>query len=301
MTLSTERRNRRFSRKAIAAAATVLIVFGGSSAAYAVWTATASTSGTAKAASVGLTLQVAGLDTVYPSGFTGSTTTTGTVQATNAGTVPGTYTISASSVGDLAGSVGVTVWKRQTDCATVPPGTPTGSWLALPAMTGSLTPGDSVTWCVRTVLAKPAALQQWGKAVAVTFSTTLTTGSPWNATADATAITQSAGTANPGEPAPATPRLTVCTTTNNGQRLDIEWTSVSDTATYTVTFAGPTPGTGIVKSLPTGTAEQAFVTKQDFTARGTYVITVYVDGLAVATDKLTKEADGNNGSIRCGA
>lgn len=287
------------SRKAIAVVVSVLLVLSGSGAAYAVWTATASTSAAASAARVGVTQQVVGLDTVYPSGFIGITTTTGTVVTTNSGSVPGTYSISASPLGELASAVAVKAWKTTGDCAAVPSGIPTGSWLTLPAMTGSLAPGQSATWCVQTSLEKAVALQQWGKSVAVTLSAALATASPWTATAPATVISQSAGTADAAVPAPATPRLTVCTTTNNGQRVDLVWTPVSDTSTYTVAIAGPAPGTVTVKTLTPGTSEQAQVTKQEIILPGTYVITVYTGTLPIATDRLIKYSDGNDGAIRC--
>lgn len=290
-------RGTRAPRQVIVVALAAFLVLAGPGAAWALWTATTSTATTATAARVLVTQQVTGLDTIYSAGYSGTNTVTGSVTVSNTGSVPGTATVTASAVGDLAGVVSVKVW--QGTCALVPAGLAASTWASLPPLTSSIGPGASASWCVQSALDQFPALQHWGKSVSVSLATTLATGTSWTATAPTVGLTQSAGTATASDPRPTPPQLTVCTTPNNGQRLNLAWTAVDAPASYSIQVTGPVPGVTKVIDLLAVTSPIE-LTKQEMgnhgATAGTYRITVYADGTAIAADQFTYSA---NGDLAC--
>ncbi|WP_167041682.1 hypothetical protein [Salinibacterium sp. ZJ454] len=290
-------RGRRASRKAIAVALAAFLVLAGPGAAWALWTATTSTSSTAAAARVGVTQQVTALDTVYPAGYSGTTAITGSITVRNTGSVPGIASLTPSTQGGLASAVSVKVW--QGNCAVMPDGLTGTTWASLPTLTTPIGPDESTVWCVQTALDSFTALQYWGQSASVSFAAALTaTGTGWTATAPTVGVTQSAGTAHAGDPQPTPPQLTVCTTHNNGQRLDLAWPHLSGFTSYSVKVNGPTPSITTMIEFPTVTSPIE-LTKQQLdnsgAPAGTYVITVYAGTTAIATDKFTIAPDGNKG------
>ncbi|WP_157489657.1 hypothetical protein [Frigoribacterium sp. Leaf44] len=136
----------------------VALASGG--AASALWTASATLTEQVKAGAVGLTAgTVDGLQADY-SGSTRSLTAPWTF--TNSGTVAATYStrgsLSSGSSADLAASIAVVGWPVSaasacTSTAAVGSGSVSGTWSAVPNLSGTLASKASATWCLRTSIA----------------------------------------------------------------------------------------------------------------------------------------------------
>ncbi|AWG01034.1 hypothetical protein DZF92_06870 [Clavibacter michiganensis subsp. insidiosus] len=145
-------------RAALLVGLTVLLVGAGSTAGHALWASTATTSANVTSASVAVT--ETGFDTLAGELTMSTTARTTSVVVTNTGTTAGTWlsdiTTAPRGTDDraFASSTLVTAWASTQACTpnTAPGrGATTGTWANPPAISGTLQPGASATWCVRTV------------------------------------------------------------------------------------------------------------------------------------------------------
>ncbi|GAA1493968.1 hypothetical protein [Curtobacterium herbarum] len=199
---------------------TVLLVAafvgGGSSAAWALWTASASTTTSVAVGRIAVTL--GGTDALTTAFSSTTTTATTPVTVTNTGTIAGTAstTVSVLAGGStaLARAVDVRAWPvgstgACTASTAVASGAVVGTWASLPSLTSKLSAGGSTVWCIRSTpgTAAPAASR-----VDVALDATLTNAS-W--TTGAVRGTFSLTTAA------AAPAL-VCTD-HSGNYVDVAW------------------------------------------------------------------------------
>ena len=199
---------------------TVLLVAafvgGGSSAAWALWTASASTSTSVAVGRIAVT--VGGTDALTTAFSSTTTTTTKPVTVTNTGTIAGTVSTTASVLAGgstaLARAVDVRAWQVAstgacTASTAVASGAVVGTWASLPSLTSKTSAGGSTVWCIRSTAstAAPAAARS-----DVALDVTLTNAS-W--TANAVRGTFSLTTAA------AAPAL-VCTD-HGGNYVDVAW------------------------------------------------------------------------------
>ncbi len=138
---------RRVSRKAIAAVVSVLLVFGGSSAAYAVWTASTSTSASVKAATVSVSQSATNFSHAFSAV---APRIVGAITVTNTSSVSTAYTFLASSnkLTQLATYLRAWRWTvaQPSQCGEEIPASAVGySWETL---TGSLGTGESTVYCI---------------------------------------------------------------------------------------------------------------------------------------------------------
>jgi hypothetical protein len=146
----------------LAVALVAVLVGGGSSVAWALWT----TTGTAASSVTNgkLAAAISGTTAITTTFTVGAPSITRPVTLTNAGNIPGTTTTSAV-VADgstaLAQAVDVVAWPVPTtdDCtdgAGADGGAVRGTWASLPSLTSSLAPRAAVVWCIRSTLAAGA-------------------------------------------------------------------------------------------------------------------------------------------------
>lgn len=180
-------------RRLILVVAVVLVVgIGASGATYALWASEASASGSVAAGTVGVTLS--GTDSLAVS-YTGSTlSASATVTVLNSGSLTTNYsTTAAVEVGassPLASAATVKVWKSTGDCATAPSTASVGSWVNVPALTGTLTAGASDLWCVLTSITSAQSSSLGSTSITAAFTATATIGS-WTASSAAASFVQS--------------------------------------------------------------------------------------------------------------
>ena len=145
-------------RLLLAVALVAVFVGGGSSAAWALWTATgtaasSTTNGKLAAAISGTTAMTTTFRAATPS-------STRPVTLTNAGNIPGT-TVTTTVVADgstaLAQAVDVVAWPVPTtdactDAAAVGAGAVSGTWASLPSLASALGPRSAAVWCIRSTV-----------------------------------------------------------------------------------------------------------------------------------------------------
>ncbi len=165
--------------------ATAALILGGSSSAFALWTASASVSSTATAAtvSVGHALSASTLARTY----TGTDLIgVGVVTVTNSSTRAGTYSLVVSSTSGsstLRAAVAVEVGTAAscTTTATLASAV-TGTMASGVTATGSLAAGASVALCVRTSMTAGGVSANSSATLTATIATSVTVGT-WSATA----------------------------------------------------------------------------------------------------------------------
>jgi hypothetical protein len=132
-------------------------VGGGSSAAWALWTASGTTSSSITVGRVAATLS--GADALTTSFSSTVTTSTKPLTFTNTGTVAATtstvVSVASGSSSALAQTVDVRAWPvaSTASCITstaVGTGAVSGTWASLPSMSSQLKAGGSAVWCVRS-------------------------------------------------------------------------------------------------------------------------------------------------------
>ncbi len=189
----------------IAGIATFLLL-AGTGVSYAAWTAGASATSTASAAS--LSVATSGFDSSaftfqnHRLGTTGGVTITNTTVTSSS--TPATYamTLGYSGSAALASALAVSIWSTSdtSGCASVgslPPGTITGSWGTVAAtsspVTGTLAAGASARFCIRVTSAERGGLASSAGALSIqpSISATLTIGN-WSRSATATTTEQTA-------------------------------------------------------------------------------------------------------------
>ena len=187
----------RRTRLALIAGLTTLIVLAGSTASWALWTATAGLSSSAGGATVGVThaLSSSTLAVTYNSS---TTVAVGTVRVTNTSTHSATYSLATSSTGSAAlrAAVDVEIGTAAT-CTTTATltGAVTGTFAAAVTKTGTLAAGAFVDLCVRTTLPAADVTANPSTSLAATIATSVAVGT-WSATATpAITFTQSVAAA----------------------------------------------------------------------------------------------------------
>ncbi|RIJ13139.1 hypothetical protein [Clavibacter nebraskensis] len=190
-------------RLALLVGLTVLLVGAGSTAGYALWSSSTTTSTSVRAATVSVTST--GFDQLAGAVSSQSPSLTATVVVTNtgSGSSPWTGTVSAttstSADRDLAGATRVVAWSTTaTSCsatASVGSGSVSGTWASPPRISGTLAGGARATWCVRTTA---SSFPTSGSAtVTGTLGVVLGSGS-WTGRASTTATQTAAGPAVTG-------------------------------------------------------------------------------------------------------
>ncbi|RII95492.1 hypothetical protein DZF95_00985 [Clavibacter michiganensis] len=177
----TRRRSPR-TRAALLVGLTVLLVGAGGTAGHALWASTATTTANVQSATVAVT--ETGFDQLGGQVTPSTTTRTSTIVVTNTGSTAGTWrgdiTTAPRGADDraFASSTAVTAWASTQACtpsSTPAPGATTGTWANPPALSGTLQPGASATWCVRAVT---GSSQANAAQVDATLTTVLGQG-PW--------------------------------------------------------------------------------------------------------------------------
>jgi hypothetical protein len=172
----------RISRRAIAIAVSLLLVFGGSSAAYAVWTSSTSTSSSAKSA----TVSVSQAATNFSHAFSASAPRiVGAIIVTNTSSVPAGYSVLASSNKLVQLPTYVRAWRwivaQSSQCGDSIPGSAVGySWEAL---TGTLGTGESLVYCIGVEATAMGLADSSNQKLTVDFVSRVTASS-WSASSD---------------------------------------------------------------------------------------------------------------------
>lgn len=193
-------------RHGLIAGITTFLLLAGTGVSYAAWTAGASATTTASAAS--LSVATSGFDSNAFTFQNHQLATTGGVTITNttitSSSTPATYAMTLGYTGSaaLASALAVSIWSTSdtSGCASVgslPPGTITGSWDTVAAtslpVTGNLVAGASARFCIRVTSAERGGLASSAGALSIqpSISATLTIGN-WSRSATATTTQQTA-------------------------------------------------------------------------------------------------------------
>lgn len=209
-----------------------VLVGAGSTAAWALWSASATT---ASSVSIGkVTATVGGTSAMSTTFSSTVTSVTKPVTFTNTGTIAGTTstTVSvASGSTALARAITVTAWPvaSSSACAAstaVGGSSVSGTWSSLPSMVSKLAAGASAVWCVRST---PTSSAPASSTVTVNTNLTLTAGS-WTS-----GVVQGGLTLTTSASAPAV------TCVDHTYYIDLKWdTSTQPLATYYGAFVGST-------------------------------------------------------------
>jgi len=194
-------------RTAIAIGTAAFIVLAGTGVGNAFWSTQASMSGTANAGTIGVA--TAGFPALSINYTATALAVSAPVTVTNSGTVwaPFSLTLGVTAATPLANGSVVKTWPvaAATACTPTtiaPPSATTSSWVDVPALTGTLEPGASATYCVRSSI---TALQQStiaGTNLSAALSVTSSVGN-WIASATssaAQAVLDSTSPSTPGAP-----------------------------------------------------------------------------------------------------
>lgn len=233
--------------------------------------------GTVTAGTVAVTENVSPpLDAVFQSA---RTTTTGGVLITNTSTVTTTFlssvALAAGSSVPLAGAISLALWTTVSTAsctvgATVPAGAYVGTWTSLAAatsagaLTGTLAPGASVTYCLRSTMnvASAAGIPS-GSAVSLSFTTRVTAGANWSSTASISASQTFVDDIAPSAPA------ALSASAGQGNRVVLSWTAANDNVgvvAYDIYRSG--------KTAPIGTTSSTSFTDSGAGANKTFTYSV---------------------------
>jgi hypothetical protein len=179
-------------------AATTALILGGSTAAFALWSANGAVSSTATAATVSVSHALSG-STLTRTYTASDLIGIGVITVTNSSSRAGTYSVaisSTSSSASLRAAVGVVVGTAAT-CTTTSTITPvtngTGNLGTTFTPTGSIAAGASIALCVRTSMTSTNVSANSNTSLVATAATTVAVGT-WTATASpAITFTQSVG------------------------------------------------------------------------------------------------------------
>jgi hypothetical protein len=288
-------------RLLLAAVLTVAFVVGGSSAAWALWTATGTTASSVTIGNTGAALTgPAAMTTTFSSTVTA---TTKPITLTDSGSLAGTTATSVSVVSGsstaLAQAIGVVAWPVAstaacTDSAAVGTGSVTGTWASLPSMTSKLAAGASAVWCTRST---PTSSAPASTTTNVNVTLTVSSGT-WTSGAVSGGFSLSTSA--------ATPALTC--TDHSGTYVELAWpTSSRPKDTWYGAFVGSTmvgqkeqDYYGRVTLAPdqipasAGTSGAVTVTVKILDSAGTPTSTV------VATGTVTLFTQNDGKAVRCG-
>lgn len=159
------------------------LVAGTSSAAFALWSASGTTSSSATLGKV--SGAIAGTSSMTTTFSSTTTSLTAPLTFTDTGSLAGTYsaTPSISQGPALAAAVDVSAWPvaAAADCTAQAPigsGSVSGTWAQLPAMTGSIASGATAVWCTRSTPSSSAPASSTAY-IAIGLTVSTTTGG-WN-------------------------------------------------------------------------------------------------------------------------
>jgi hypothetical protein len=290
-------------RAALAALLAVGFVVGGSSAAWALWTATGSaasrvTIGNTAASQTGATA----MTTTFSSSVT---STTKPVTLTNSGTLAGTatttVTVGAGSSTELAQAVNVVAWpvasaSACTASTAVGTGSVSGTWASLPSLTSKLAAGASAVWCTRST---PTSSAPASATANLTINLTVTAGT-WTSAVVTGAFSLTT-------PAPAL----VCTD-HGGNYVEVAWpTSSRPQDTWYGAFAGPDASTPVAPKQQDYYGRFTIAPDQipaSVATSGPVTITVKIldsagnpTSTVVGTGQITLFTQNNGKAVRCGA
>lgn len=292
-------------RVLLAVVLVAVFVGSGSTAAWALWSATGTTG---SAVTIGkLSASMSGTDAMTTTFSSTTTTVTDPVTFTNSGSIAGTGTTAVSVVSGsstaLAQAITVQAWPVAstgacTTSSAVGSGSVTGTWASLPSMTSTLAAGASAVWCIRstpTSAAPPSATTN------VHLGLTVTAGSWTAATTGGFYLNSAAATTT------ATPAFTC--QDNGGNSVDLTWdTSARSPDTYYGAVANST----LVGAPEQGYYGKINLAPSDLTASGAADGPVTVDvrvldanqqptSTAVATGAITLFEQNSARAIRCGS
>lgn len=224
-------------RLLLAALLAVVFVVGGSSAAWALWSATGTASSSVTIGKVSAAISgTSDMTTTFSSTVT---SVTKPVTLTNSGSIAGTTSTGVSVVAGsstaLARAISVVAWpvastKACSASTAVGTGSVTGTWASLPSMSSKLAAGTAAVWCVRST---PTSAAPASTTTNVNIALTLTSGT-WASTA-----VQGGFSMNTSAATSASPALTC--TDHSGNYVDVRWPASSrPTDTYYAAFVKDT-------------------------------------------------------------
>lgn len=210
---------------------------------YALWNgAAASNAGTVTSGTVSLTETMG--PTLAVTFRSGQTTTTGGVVVTNTGTVTSSLssavTLGSGSSSALARAIGITVWPVAnvascTAAATVPSGAYTATWSSAAGipLTGTIAPGATSAYCIRSAMDVTSASGiASGSSVALAITSVVSAGN-WTSSASVNA-TQSFV----DDLAPSAPALSLTSSTATSASFSFSATDNVGVATYRISRDG---------------------------------------------------------------
>lgn len=295
--------NRRL-RLVVAVLLAAVFVGGGSSAAWALWSASGTTTATTRVGTVAGTISgTNALTTTFSSGVTAITKPlTLTDSGTLGGTTTTTVSVASGSSTALARAVTVVAWPVASTAActtstAVGGGSVTGTWASLPSMSSRLAAGASAVWCTRSTLQSSAPA---GSTAKVVVGLTVTSGT-WTS-----AVVTGGFTLTTPAAVADTPSL-VCTD-HGGWYVDVRWDAANRPQdTWYGAFVGSTPVgqkaqdySAFITISPAdipasaGTSGTLTVTVKVLDSTGTPTTTV------AGTGKVTLFTQDNGAAIRCG-
>lgn len=210
-------------RTALAALLAVVFVVAGSSAAWALWTTSATTSSSTTIGKMSASISGTGdMTTTFSSTVT---SVTKPVTMTNSGSIGGTTSTSVSVVTGsstaLAREISVVAWPVAstaacTASAPVGTGSVSGTWASLPSMSSDLAAGAAAVWCVRST---PTSSAPASSTTNVNIALTVVAGT-WAST-----TVQGGFYMNTSASSTAAPALTC--TDHSGNYVDVRWPTSS--------------------------------------------------------------------------
>ncbi|MBF4607421.1 hypothetical protein [Curtobacterium sp. VKM Ac-1393] len=297
--------NRRF-RLLVAVLLTAVFVGGGSSAAWALWSASGTT---ASSVTVGkLSASIAGTSDLTTTFSSTVTSVTKPITLSDTGTISGTATTTVSvgsgSSTALAQAVTVVAWPvaQAAACTTntaVGSGSVTGTWASLPSMTSKLAGGASAVWCTRST---PKSSAPASATANITVNLTVANGS-WTS-----GVVAGGFTLTTTAPVTDTSPALVCTD-HDGWYLEVRWDAANRPMD---TWYGAFVGTTAVGKKAQDYSAFITIAPSDVPASagtsGTLTVTVKVldsagnpTSTVAGSGPVTLFTQNNGAAIRCGA
>lgn len=218
-------------RTATAIGLAAFLVLAGTGVGNAYWSTQASTAGTANAGTIGIA--TSGFPALATSYDASALAISAPVTVTNTGTIwaPYALTLGAAATTALATGATVNTWPVTgagscTATTLAPPEATASSWIDVPELTGTLEPGATVTYCVRSSV---TALQQStiaGANLSAALSVTSAVGS-WVASASSSAAQSVLDSTSPTTPGAPVASATTATATS------IAWPPSTDNVAVT--------------------------------------------------------------------
>lgn len=283
----------------------LVFVAGGSSAAWALWSATGTTASSVTIGGTGASLSgTSDMTTTFSSSVTSMTKP---ITLTNAGSLAGTATttvsVASGSSTALARAVGVVAWPvaSTSACTTstaVGTGSVSGTWASLPSLTSKLAAGASAVWCTRST---PTSSAPASATTNVTVALTVTAGT-W-----ASDVVQGGFALNTSAAAPA-----LTCTDHSGTYVEVAWpTSSRPMDTWYGAFVGPNASTMVGQKEQDYYGRFTLAPEQipaNVATSGPVTVTVKIlDGAGnptstvVASGTITLFTQNNGKAVRCGA